>query len=141
MGLSHHDIHGNILSTPLKVNPSRHLEAKLAVDRGVSLVTRLQVTRPALTIRQLRDVLNELASMALSTATRPSANVYQVPGLEFSIAERGMHRVVEKGDELAKEATLAFSRQAEVQAPHARAEYGEIVIHVLAWWHPIEMYM
>lgn len=46
--------------------------------------------------------------------------------------------VVQQRQELVEEAVLAFGREEEVQAPHAAAEDGEVVVHVVAWRHPAQ---
>ena len=45
---------------------------------------------------------------------------------------------MEQGQELGKEAFLAFPRELVVEPPHAAAEDGEVVVHVFAWGHPAQ---
>ena len=122
--LSDHDVQRDVPASSLQVDLPRLLKPKLPVDRRVSRITRLQVTRPALAIRDSGHMFNELAGVALSTTTGPGAYVNEVPGLELSLTERSMHCVVEERQEFIEETALAFGGEAVVEAPHTRAEYG-----------------
>ena len=84
------------------------LEAKLPVDGGVDRIARLQVANPALAVGHLCDMLDELARVALTTSSRTSAKVHEVPSLKLAVAEGGVHRVVEERKELVEETALAF---------------------------------
>jgi hypothetical protein len=135
--LAYHDIQWDVAPTTLEIDSASLLEPKLSVNRRIARVTTLQIARPALPIRKTRNMLDQLASMAFTASAGLGAKVNEVPGFVLAGTERGVHRVVEEGQEFVEEATFAFSRETVVEAPHTGAENGQVVVHVLAGWHPV----
>ena len=81
-------------------------------------------------------MLDQLSRMPLATTANSGPDVDEIPGLGFSVAKCRMHSVMEKWKEFLEEAGPALGRKAVVETPHSRAELGQIVVHVLPWWHP-----
>ena len=84
-------------------------------------------------------MLDQLPGIALTPCTRLAANIHEVVGFIISITHNFGLGVMQERQELAVETFFPFSGQLEVESPHATAENGPQVVHILTRGHPIRL--
>lgn len=135
-GLAYHNLQLMLQATH-ELNLLNNLEPQLAVNNGVDRVAALQVAGSALEVGHGRHILDEFACVALAARGHLGAEVHEIPGVVVTGAHDLMLGVVQEGEELVEEAGFAFAREFVVKAPETTAEDGQVVVHVLAGWHPV----
>ena len=88
------------------------------------------------TTHPVRDVRDQFLGVALPAAGGPGAEIDEVPALGVAVAHDLLLGRVQQGQELVEEALLPLGAELEVEPPHAAAEDGEPVVHVLPGRHP-----
>jgi hypothetical protein len=69
-------------------------------------------------------VLDQLFGVAFTASTGLGTKVHEIVGFIIAFTEDIMLRVVQKGEELVVETSLAFGGELVPKSPHAAAENG-----------------
>jgi hypothetical protein len=81
-------------------------------------------------------MLDQFPRIALATSTRLASKVNKVIRVIVSVTHNIMFGMVQQGQELVVETGFAFTGELVPEAPHAGAEDGPEIVHVIAGWHP-----
>lgn len=134
--LPNHNIQPNILPLPLQPNLLLQLKPHLPINNPIHTIATLQITRLPTPVRHRRHILNRFPCIPFSATGRLRADVDEVPGVLVAGAHYGGLGVVEEGQEFVEEAAAAEGGELVGEAPHAGAQEGEVIVHVLGGGHP-----
>ena len=84
-------------------------------------------------------MLDQLPRVSFPASARLGAKIHEVVGVIVAVTHNIVLGVVKEREELVVETSFAFRGELVPEAPHAGAEDGPEVVHVLSWGHPVRL--